>query len=105
MAEAPELLKSTGKLLLTIPGLAVLTALSYFVYLYLEDESEMADIYKNTAIVAICSLCVLYVRKYLLSTYGKVSGFQPSPPAPTPHPTTDFINASIPDRALGIPSF
>mgnify|MGYP001546271467 CR=1 FL=1 len=106
MTEAPDFLKSAGRIFLTIPGLSVLIALSYFVYLYLEDESETSVMYQNTAIVAICSLGVLYIRKYLLTTYGKVSGFEPPPvPPSTTQPMTEFVNTGIPDKALGIPSF
>lgn len=103
MVDAPELFKNFARVIFTIPGLAVLISLLYFAYLYLEDELELSDMLRNSAIVAACSLGVLYARKYVLSTYGKVSGFQ-TQSTPVAQ-STDFIETVIPDKTLGIPSF
>lgn len=66
-------------------------------------EASDTNILKNTAIVAACSLIVLYGRKYLLNSYGK--SIATSVPTSTVQPNEAFELVTATDKTLGIPNF
>ena len=97
--------QSILRIFLTIPGIVSLISLAYFLSVYfIEDDMEASDtnILKNTAIVAACSLIVLYGRKYLLNSYGKSIT---SVPTSTVQPNEAFELVTATDKTLGIPNF
>jgi len=93
------------QVLLTIPGIVALISLAFFLSVYyLDDDLDVTEsnILRNTAIVATCSLLVLYGRRYIL-THEKSLTIVPNTTV-SGNPLEAF-DIKVTDKTLGIPSF
>lgn len=96
-------LRTGGQVLLTIPGIVALISLAYFLSVYyLDDDLDVTEsnILRNTAIVATCSLLILYGRRYILEK----SSTSISNTTVSENPLEAF-DIKVTDKTLGIPSF
>jgi hypothetical protein len=105
-------------LVFSIPGISISVALLYYVALYMLDDDDFEETaLRNSSIVGICVLAILYARRILTQKFN-ISNAESDVPVspqvkvptavPSAPPSTEMFSthpSHLTDKLLGIPTF
>jgi len=93
--------------MVSIPGLSLLIVIVHYICTYImQDDDDETDFYlniRNSTVVGVSSLCMLYLQQYVLRKYLNHTSID------TGSAKIESISVELPsgdtDKILGLPSF